>query len=352
MVRPFAVVAGCTGIVGHRIAQYLAEIKEWEVIGVSRKPPLRGAKFRSLQVDLTSAQDCKEKLRSLRGVTHLFYAARYDHDTTGSEPIDTNLCMLEHIVSVIEASTKTLSHIHIVHGTKYYGAPYGRYKTPSKEDDPRWVINNFYYAQQDFIVKRQEGKTWAWTISRPQAVSDYLPHIARSIPWGISVYASICKAQGLPLCFPGRQGNYSAIYQCTDAEHLAKAVVWMATDRDCANQTFNVTNGDYFRWENLWPQIAEYFRMPVGPVRHVTLSKAMADKSSWWNALTRKHELRKVQYDQLVVWPYLDFVLAPEYDRMSDLTKLRKFGFHDVVDTEGMFFKFFDFYRKNKMIPS
>lgn len=352
MARPFAVVAGSTGIVGYRVAQYLAESKRWEVIGISRKPGLPGTKFRSLRVDLTSARDCREKLAALKGVTHLFYAARYDHSTTEPEPIDTNLAMLENIVGVLEAKARGLKHIHLVHGTKYYGAPYGRYKTPSKEDDPRNPINNFYYAQQDFIIDRQKGKRWSWTISRPQAVSDYLPHISRSIPWGIAVYASICKAEGMPLCFPGRAGNYAAIYQCTEATHLARAIAWMATDPDCRNQVFNVTNGDYFRWENLWPRIAEYFNVPLGPVRPMALATVMADKPSQWNYLVQTHRLRSNPYEKLVVWPYLDFVFSPEHDRMSDVTKLRKFGFHDVVDTEEMLFRFFDLYRKKRMIPA
>ena len=41
--------------------------------------------------------------------------------------------------------------------------------------------------------------------------------------------------------------------------HLAAAIVWMATEEGCANQVFNVTNGDYYRWENLWPRIADHF---------------------------------------------------------------------------------------------
>ena len=35
------------------------------------------------------------------------------------------------------------------------------------------------------------------------------------------------------------------------ARHLAKATVRMATEPACANQDFNITNGDLFRWKNL-----------------------------------------------------------------------------------------------------
>jgi hypothetical protein len=76
----------------------------------------------------------------------------------------------------------------------------------------------------------------------------------------IAVYANVCKVLGLPLSFPGKPGAYTALYQCTDAALLAKAVAWMATDPKCANQAFNITNSDLIRWQNLWPRFASFFR--------------------------------------------------------------------------------------------
>ncbi|MDM5453211.1 hypothetical protein QUF89_13575 [Peribacillus simplex] len=35
---------------------------------------------------------------------------------------------------------------------------------------------------------------------------------------------------------------------------LAKATVWAATEERCANQAFYITNGDMFRWNELWPK--------------------------------------------------------------------------------------------------
>jgi len=254
-------------------------------------------------------------------------------------------------MDVIEPQSPDMRHVHLVHGTKYYGAPYGRYKTPSREDDPRHLIDTFYYAQQDFIEDRQKGRPWTWSISRPQAVSDYQPHVTRSVPWGIAVYATICKAKGLPLSFPSSEAAFRALYQCTDAQHLAKAIAWMCTDLRSANQTFNVTNGDFFRWENLWPRIAEYFGIPVGQVQPMSLTKVMANHSELWASLSMKHGLVNPDYANLVLWSYLDFALAPGYDRMSDLNKLRKCGFVDCVDSEEMFIRFFDSYRRHRMIP-
>ena len=62
------------------------------------------------------------------------------------------------------------------------------------------------------------------------------------------------------------------------ARHLAKATVWMATEAACANQDFNITNGDLFRWKNLCPKFARYFALEPRPVETVDLSDYMSDK--------------------------------------------------------------------------
>jgi hypothetical protein len=71
----------------------------------------------------------------------------------------------------------------------------------------------------------------------------------------ISVYASISRELGLPLRFPGTPNAYTALYQVTSADILARATEWATTSPSAANEIFNVTNGDYFRWINLWPAL-------------------------------------------------------------------------------------------------
>src|SRR5262249_8175961 len=84
----------------------------------------------------------------------------------------------------------------------------------------------------------------------------------------------------------------------------------MATDSRCANEPFNVTNGDLIRWENLWPKIAFYFGMEVGPRQHIKLTEMMADKASLWDRIVGQHGLRRIPYDQIVSWGYGDFVFG------------------------------------------
>ena len=45
-------------------------------------------------------------------------------------------------------------------------------------------------------------------------------------------------------------------------------------------------------------------------------------------------------------------VFASDYDNIvSDTSKARRFGFHDLVDTEEMFFRMFSDFRRERIIP-
>jgi hypothetical protein len=210
---------------------------------------------------------------------------------------------------------------------------------------------NFYYDQQDFIAERQRGKAWTWSAARPHGICGFAAGSPMSLLMVLAVYATISKELGLPLRHPGTAGNYRALYQVTDSAHLAKAVIWMATEPSCANQPFNITNGDLFRWENMWLRIADCFDMAVGPRQQIPLAAMMADKGPLWQRIVAKHDLRPIPYDQLVSWAYGDFVFTPDYDSISSMTKARRYGFRKVVDSAEMFIRLFDELRADRIIP-
>ena len=354
MAGETALVSGVTGVVGGRIARHLALLGGWRVIGVSRRPPAeedRSAGVDYLSLDLQDRAACAKAIGALNGITHFFNAARFEHVTTQPEPIDINTAMFVNLLDALEQTGHPLRHVHLVQGTKYYGSAAGRFPTPARESDPRPSHDTFYFAQEDIAIARSKTRGWTWSASRPHGICDPSPTIVRSMARLIGVYAAICKELGLPLSFPGTPENYRAIYQCTDSRLLAKAIVWMSTDPKCANQAFNVTNGEYFRWENLWPRIAGYFKMSCGPVVTLKLAKAMADKSAIWDRIVARYGLRNIPYDQAAIWSYGDFLFMPDWDMMSSTTKLRQFGFCDVVDTEAMFFSLFDVLRAERVIP-
>ena len=350
MARYTAVVAGATGTVGRGLTEALALDSDWEVVALARKPlDTKGAHF--LSVDLTNERETRQKLRELTGTTHIFYAARAEHFAGESEPIDLNLAMLRHLVEAIEPRASRLQHIHLVEGTKWYGSHLGPFRTPAREDDAGCMPANFYHAQQDYLSERQRRGAWTWSASRPHTKCHAAPDMPRNLVVVIAAYAVICREMGLPLSFPGTSANYRALYQCTSADHLVAAIRWMVDQPNCANHAFNVINGDYFRWENLWPCFARYFGMEVGPVHTVRLAEAMADKAPVWQAIVAKYGLRPTPYERLALWSYGDYVFRPGWDMMSDMTKARMFGFHRTVGTEAEFIRFLDVFRANRILP-
>ena len=350
MSAKVALVAGASGMVGKRLAQELI-LAGWTVLGLCRRPPESGVPFETLPVDLTDAADCKAALASRSDITHIFYAGRYTHTTTAPEPVEINVNMLRNLLDVVEPVAPGLRHVHAVHGTKVYGSTLGPYKTPAKESDPRVLADTFYYGQEDLLATRQQGKKWNWTTSRPQAVCDTDPTIVRNIARLIAVYAAISRELGMALHFPGKTLAYTSIYQVTDARQLARALIWISEDPACANQKFNVTNGDYFRWTHIWPSFADHFGMKLAPPRPIRLGEIMADKAPVWNRVVERHKLKHTPFDKAAIWPYGDFILGHEYDVMSDFTKLRSLGFHDVIDSEKMFLEIFNSLRNNNVVP-
>jgi len=349
MAAGTALVAGATGMVGSRIVERLAE-DGWRVIALSRRPREKGAgSVVNVAVDLLDREACRSALGELRDVTHIFYAGRAPHGEGGEESVADNMAMLTNLVETMEDVAAGLRHVHLVHGAKYYGSHLGRYKTPAKEDDPRHMPPNFYFDQQDYVAAR--AGQWTWTISRPSLVYEFAPEQPRNLVPLIGVYAAISRELGLPLTFPGKPGNFVALNECTDARHLAKAIVWMATEERCANQVFNATNGDAFRWEHLWPRFAAYFGMNPGPVRPLPLARFMADKGPVWERVVARHGLEPTPYERMAVWPYGDFVFGSDWDLFSDTTKLRRYGFPEAIDSEAMIFAHLDRYREAGLIP-
>ena len=142
----------------------------------------------------------------------------------------------------------------------------------------------------------------------------------------------------MPLDYPGSQDSYRALIEGVAASHLATAAVWIATTDTCANQAYNVTNGDCFRWEDIWPKIAEYFGLSAGRPRCLSLAKTMSDKGSVWEDIVRQHDLEKTDLGDLALWSFADFLFGSDWDLCSSTTKLRQAGFTDMVDTEAMIF--------------
>jgi hypothetical protein len=167
----------------------------------------------------------------------------------------------------------------------------------------------------------------------------------------IAIYATISKELGLPLRFPGKAGSYSSLYQVTDAQLLAHATVWAATEPSCGNEIFNITNGDYFRWKDLWPRFAEFFGMELAEPQTIQLTEFMPNMEPVWDRCVERYGLRPYPYRDVAHWGFGDVVFGITWDNISSTIKARRFGFQECRDTEEMFLELFARLRRERVIP-
>lgn len=346
-----ALVAGATGHTGSRLVELFESRDDWRVIGVSRRASPTWRRVEHIGVDLTDAAAANEALAGAPDVTHIFYCARAPHGESGVESVADNLAMLAHVVDAVETTSPALKHVHLIEGGKWYGVHLGPYPTPAREDDPRHLPPNFYYDQEDWLRERQKGKSWTWSASRPNIVCDFCPGRARNLVSVLGAYAAICRELQTPLDYPGSLASYSSLTEVTEAALLARAMSWIATQPQAANQAYNVTNGDLFRRSQLWQRLAHYSEMPVGEVRPLKLATWMADKESVWAGIVRRHGLQPFRLDEVADWAFADFVFAQGYDVISTTTRLRRAGFDECIDSFEMFFRMLDAYRQARILP-
>ncbi|ANS30635.1 hypothetical protein R1CP_30035 [Rhodococcus opacus] len=348
--RRVAVVVGARGVIGGNLIDHLEATGEWEVIGLSRRGGPDTGRVRHIAVDLLDERDAADKLGELRDVTHIFYAA-YQDRPSWAELVAPNVAMLVNTVNALEPVAAGLEHISLMQGYKVYGAHLGPFKTPARESDPPHMPPEFNVDQQQFLEDRQRGKRWTWSAIRPSVVCGFALGNPMNLALVIAVYATMSKELGVPLRFPGKPGAYTSLIEMTDAGLLAEATVWAATTPECANQAFNINNGDLFRWDEMLPKIANFFELDVAPPLPMSMDVVMADKEPVWNDLVAKNGLEPTPYSDVSSWAFGDFVFGWDYDVIADGSKARRLGFHRHVETERMFLDIFRDFRARKIIP-
>ena len=345
-----ALVTGSTGVAGRALVEHLTRLQDWEVFGAARKPIESGNRAKFIAVDLSDAAVARRALAQARNVTHVFYSA-YVHAPTWAEQRAPNTALLVNVVDALESVAPGLRHICLLQGTKYYGCHLGPFRTPARESDPRHPLPNFYYDQQDFLEERQRGKAWTWSCARPHTICGFALGTPLNLIAVLGVYATISKELGLPLRWPGKPGAFRAINQFTDASLLARAMTWMATNPDCANEAFNITNGDFLRFENLWPVLGQHFGIEVGPPQQIDLVQFMSDKEPLWSRIVAKYGLVQTEYRTLVDWGYANYAFSCDWDIMSSTLKSRRCGFNDCEDSHEMFIRHLGALAERKIIP-
>ncbi len=351
-------VVGASGVVGRALIERLMATGQ-KVIGLSRRAPADlPCPFVSLDLnnrDTTLAVTKSE----LADVTHLVYTALYEKPGLiggwrESDQMQTNLQMLTNLLDPL-LRLGNLRHVTLLQGTKAYGAHIAPMKIPGLERDPRHDHQNFYWLQEDYLRSAQQEHNFEFTIWRPQIVFGHALHAPMNLLAAIGVYITIQKDKGLPLAYPG---GMSAVAEATDADLLASAIAFSFDDPAFTNETFNITNGDVFRWQDIWPSIAGTFGVSDGqPVKTTFIS--LYDEEARWKRIVDRHGLqplsiREIAGDSLYYADALFNVRDMPHPPPAIVStiKLRQAGFEECIDTEVMFGKWFERLIKLRIIPA
>jgi nucleoside-diphosphate-sugar epimerase len=334
---------------------------ECEVIAVSRRKPDEVFDARSIPVDLTDVQACADVFGGLSEVTHVVYAALYERpDLIGgwrdAEQIAVNDRMLRNLMEPLENNARGLVHMSLLQGTKAYGSHVRPMKVPAREGrSDRREIPNFYWNQEDYLRSKQNGKAWHFTIFRPVLIVGYSQGSAMNVVPAIGVYAAMLKEAGQPLHYPGGPAR---IGQAVDADLLARCMAWAGEAETARNETFNVANGDVYCWPNIWPAIADAVGMKPGKDVPCSLAREVGLREADWARIRTKYNLASPDLKSFVglSFQYADYQMgwgraeaAPP--SFSSTIKVMQAGFHDVMDTEAMFTRWFQEFQEKRCLP-
>lgn len=343
-----ALVTGPNGIVGFNLMEELAA-SGWRAIGVGRSPLILPLPGRFISADLGSAEATCRNLASCSKITDLFFSA-YIFDPDPYREIGRNIDLLRNTLDALRAVGAPLRHLVLYQGGKAYGAHLGPFRTPAKESDPRVAVPLFYYAQEDLVRSRAREDGFTFTVLRPNHILGLGFGGFVNLLHYIALYASVCKASGLPLAFPGGRSGYSSLFEMTDARLLARASIWATQEVRAQDETFNITNGDLVRWENIWPRLADYFGIPLAPPLDIDLAAFMGDKAQLWQDLSHRHRLQG-EFETLANWPFASGFLSIGHDIHSSTIKIRRAGFMECLDSEERLFALLDELRLRRLIP-
>ncbi|MDX5366502.1 MAG: SDR family oxidoreductase [Alphaproteobacteria bacterium] len=353
-------VAGATGLVGFAAMKHFAE-RGYKVTALSRRKPFETFGAAHLPLDLTDRAACAEALSGMSDVTRLVYAALYEKPglVAGwreADQIETNRRMLENLFDPLEKAAPRLRHVSLLQGTKAYGAHVRPLSVPARENrDEMKEQPNFYWDQEEYLRAKQQGRAWHWTIFRPQIIFGFSLGAAMNLIPAIGVYGALLKEEGEPLAYPG---GASSVLEAVDADLLADAIAWTGVRDRQENAIFNVTNGDVFVWKNVWPAIADALGMKPGEMAPMSLGAEMPKRATAWDAIRRKYDLAAPDMASFVgeSFHYADFTMAYGAERdtpaaIVSTIALRRAGFHEVIDTEEMFRKYFRLFQDKRLLP-
>jgi nucleoside-diphosphate-sugar epimerase len=361
MIGKKVVVAGATGLVGNAALRHFGGVGECEVVALSRRKPRELYGAHHVAIDLIDAAQCSRAAADLRGTTHLIYAALHEQPDLvegwrDDRQIKTNDLMLRHLMAALEPAAPSLRHVALLQGTKAYGVHVRPLTVPAREGrSEMYEQPNFYWAQENFLRELQRDKAWHWSILRPVLIVGLAMGGAMDLIPPLGVYAAMLREQDRRLDYPG---GAARVAQAVDVDLLARAIAWSGEAEAARNEAFNVTNGDVFTWENVWPAIADALGMKPGEAVPLSFAKEYPKWIAPWDELRHRHNLTSPDLAAFVglSFQYADYSMRyghaePGPPSIVSTVKINQAGFTEMMDTEIMFRKWFGLARSSRLLP-
>ena len=340
-------VVGALGMVGRAAMQRFASRTDLQAVGLARRVADFAPLATWLQADLQDPAAARAALAAHPDVTHLVYAALHEQPNLvqgwrSADNMALNTRMLANTLDALDsaggAGGTKLQHITLLQGTKAYGVHTGRpMRVPARECDAVRDHVNFYFDQQYLVAQRAQRAGFAWNIFRPQIVLGLAVGSAMNPVAALGAYAVLCRAQGLPLSYPG---HANLLTECTDARLIAEAIEWAWDAPQAHGEVFNIANGDVVVWRTLFTRLASHFGLALAEPVPQRLADTMPPHAPLWRQIATREGLRVADLNALVglSWQYADATFASQrpfaVPPIVSTIKLRQAGFAGCIDTE------------------
>lgn len=379
MSSKVAFITGGNGITGSAILEYLVKNTKVDnfkrIITTSRSPfktTVSDPRVEFIALDFTQQPDvlAKQMSDACSEVTHAYFSS-YVHKDDFVELNTANAALFENFLLALIQTAPHLQNVTLQTGGKHYGVHLSPVPSPAREDEPRRgsSADNFYFGQEDFLINKQKGSSWTWNVIRPEAIiGTTLKPNGMNSALTYALYILTCKKLGETPQMPTNRIYWEGYDDCSYAPLIADLTVFVSTNPACANEAFNVTNGDYFCWRYMWPRMTSYFGvetssdhqfsrpgLEVGkPFLECSLAEwATSERQQVWNQLCDEKGCPQAKDTWLAgTWQYQDWVFGRTWSATLSMSKARRFGYNGYIDSYQAFVETFEKMRKLGQIPS
>lgn len=367
-----AFITGGNGISGGAIAEYLVAqttSEQWSKIIVTSRSPfktnLKDPRVSFIALDFSHPVDTlvADMKQLCSDTTHAFFSS-YIHKDDFAELNSANQGLFENFLNALTEVAPSLENVTLQTGGKHYNLHLYPIPTPVREEDPphESPMANFYHSQQGFLIRKQKGSRWSWNVIRPQAIigSTHSPN-GMNEALTIAMYFTICSYLGQEAPMPTNAVYWNGTDDTSSAALIADLSVFAATNPRCANEEFNVVNGDVFTWRYMWPRLAAYYGARASPssqkftgpsadtaegdrpAQNFSLADWAKDKRAIWDEIcdARATPGAKATFDY-GTWAFQDWVFGRTWTATLSINKARRFGWNGHVDSYKCFTDTFD----------